>query len=529
MTELPLNLSMFCSIALALIAESRPLDHPLASDPNILCDSFTGYHARRSARQRQYVLTTTMWSAAASYPSGMVTGVKAPIDMQSQGQAQTGAAGVVVAAHGSVLDLEFPPGALPAIHDAVAIDWDRGTPLIAEVQQHLDGKTVRAVALQGTGGLRRQTVARSLAAPIRVPVGEAVLGRLLNAIGEPIDRKPPFRPISSDAQFMAARHHSNDAAPRASCFTPASRPSICSRRSIQGGKAAMFGGAGVGKTVLIMELIRTTVERHAGISVFSGIGERSREGHELLLELSESGVLARTALVFGQMNEPPGARWRTGLTALTIAEYFRDHAHQNVLLLIDNVYRLRAGRAPRSPVCSAGYRRGSAISPHSPVRLRSSKSASPRSRGRRSPRSRRSTFRPTILPTRRSLRSSVISTPRSCCRARWRAQACIRQSILSPRARVCSIRAVVGERISDGAGGAQTIAHYRELQEVIALLGIEELIRCGPRTVKRARLLMRFLTQPFMVTVAFTGMPGRSVELEATLAGCPAILNGEAG
>ncbi len=247
--------------------------------------------------------------------------------------------GRVVAVHGSVLDIRFPAGSLPAIREAIEIECDLGRPLIAEVQQHLDPATVRAVALEITAGLPRGASARSSGAVIRVPVGEPVLGRLLNAIGEPVNRGPPLpsdiarRPIHAPAPAIDRQRGTLE------IFHTGIKVIDLLAPLVKGGKAAMFGGAGVGKTVLIMELIRTTVERHAGISVFSGIGERSREGHELLLELRESGVLERTALVFGQMNEPPGARWRAGLTALAIAEHFRDTVHEDVLLLIDNVYR----------------------------------------------------------------------------------------------------------------------------------------------------------------------------------------------
>jgi len=248
--------------------------------------------------------------------------------------------GRVAAVHGSVVDLSFAGAMLPAINEAVAIEWDLGPPLVAEVQQHLGPAMVRAVALGGTAGLRRGTAARALGTPVRAPVGAAVVGRLLSAIGEPTDRGSPLpaevehRPIHGPAPALERQSGARQ------IFHTGIKVIDLLAPLITGGKAAMFGGAGVGKTVLIMELIRTTVERHSGISVFAGIGERSREGHELLLELGQSGVLTRTALVFGQMNEPPGARWRAGLTALAIAEHFRDRTHENVLLLIDNVYRL---------------------------------------------------------------------------------------------------------------------------------------------------------------------------------------------
>ncbi|HLN49699.1 MAG TPA: F0F1 ATP synthase subunit beta, partial [Steroidobacteraceae bacterium] len=251
-----------------------------------------------------------------------------------------GAQGWVSAVHGSVIDIRFSAGLLPSILDAIAIDWDRGPPLVAEIHQHLDRHTVRAVALTGTSGLRRGTAARPLSGPISVPVGDPVLGRLLNVVGVPVDRGPALpadverRPIHASAPAIGRQSAAIE------MFHTGIKVIDLLAPLVNGGKAAMFGGAGVGKTVLIMELIRTTVESGSGISVFAGVGERSREGHELLLELTQSDVLKRTALVFGQMNEAPGARWRAGLAALAIAEHFRSSAHQNVLLLIDNVYRL---------------------------------------------------------------------------------------------------------------------------------------------------------------------------------------------
>jgi F-type H+/Na+-transporting ATPase subunit beta len=435
--------------------------------------------------------------------------------------------GRVAAVHGSVIDVRFSPGALPAIEEAVAVEWDFGPPLIAEVQQHLNATTVRAVALENTSGLKRGIAVRAMGAPIRVPVGEPVLGRLLNAIGEPTDLGPPLppdierRPIHAPALALS-RHGST-----LEVFHTGIKVVDLLAPLVKGGKAAMFGGAGVGKTVLIMELIRTTVERYSGISVFSGIGERSREGHELLLELKQSGVLRRTALVFGQMNEPPGARWRAGLTALAIAEYFRDVAHENVLLLIDNVYRLvqaggevsgllgrlpsRVGYQPtlaseiaelEERIASAA---GAAITSIQAVYVPADDFTDP-----------------AVAEIFSHLDSSIVLSRDMASEGMYPAvdPLASTSSLLDPR--------LVGEAHYRTAQDVRkTIAHYRELQEIIALLGIEELSAVDRAIVKRARRLMRFLTQPFMVTVAFTGKSGRAVELAATLAGCRAILDGE--
>ncbi len=438
------------------------------------------------------------------------------------------ASGRVVAVHGSVVEIAFPAGALPALQDCVAIASDAGPPLLVEVQQHLGPTTVRAVALDNTAGLRRGTAARATGAPILVPVGDAVLGRLLNATGEPADRGPPLpvdtprRPIHAPAPTLDRLGAGLE------MFHTGIKVIDLLAPLVKGGKAAMFGGAGVGKTVLIMELIRTTVERHSGISVFAGIGERSREGHELLLELRQSGVLARTALVFGQMNEPPGARWRTGLTALAIAEHFRDTAHENVLLLIDNVYRLvqagsevsgLLGRLPSrvgyQPTLAAEIAEleeriasvaGAAITSIQAVYVPADDFTDP-----------------AVAEIFSHLDSSIVLSRDMASEGMYPAvdPLASTSSLLDPR--------MVGEahyRIAQDV--RKTIAHYRDLQEIIALLGIEELSAADRRAVKQARRLMRFLTQPFMVTVAFTGKPGRSVELDATLAGCRAILDGEA-
>ena len=442
-----------------------------------------------------------------------------------QSGANSALLGSVVAIHGSVIDMTFA-GVLPAINEAVLIDW-HSAPLVTEVQQHLNPTTVRAVALQNTSGLKRGVSVRALGAPIAVPVGDAVLGRLLNAIGEPVDRGPALpadterRPIHAEAPGIDRLGDSWR------FFHTGIKVIDLLAPLIKGGKAAMFGGAGVGKTVLIMELIRTTVERHSGISVFAGIGERSREGHELLLELKQSGVLARTALVFGQMNEPPGARWRAGLTALTIAEYFRDVAHENVLLLIDNVYRLvqaggevsgllgrlpsRVGYQPTLASEIAEFEEriasvaGAAITSIQAVYVPADDFTDP-----------------AVAEIFSHLDSSIVLSRDMASEGMYPAvdPLASTSSLLDPR--------LVGDvhyRIAQDV--RKTIAHYRELQEIIALLGIEELSAADRSVVKRARRLLRFLTQPFMVTVAFTAKEGRSVDLEATLAGCRAILDGE--
>ena len=437
-------------------------------------------------------------------------------------------AGVVLAVHGSVLDLRFSDGALPPLGTAVMVERDAKPGLLAEVQLHLDAHTVRAVALDHTSGLRRGGAVHGSGRPLEVPVGKDVLGRLLDAVGMPVDRGPPLpdyvprRPVHSAAPELSAQ----GGTPR--FFHTGIKVIDLLAPLIAGGKAAMFGGAGVGKTVLIMELIRSTVERHAGISVFAGIGERSREGHELLLELRQSGVLERTALVFGQMNQPPGARWRAGLTALAIAEYFRDQRHENVLLLVDNVYRLvqaggevsgllgrlpsRVGYQPTLASEIAEFEEriasvaGAAITSIQAVYVPADDFTDP-----------------AVAEIFSHVDSSIVLSRDMAAEGMYPAV-----DPLSSSSRLLDAR-LLGERHYRVAQEVRrSIAHYRELQEIIALLGMEELGAEDRRTVRRARRLQRFLTQPFLVTEAFTGQAGRRVELSDTLDGCAAILDGEA-
>src|SRR3984957_10336401 len=273
--------------------------------------------------------------------------------------------GTVVSVRGAVVDVCFVNKLLPPINTALIVKWDRPEPLILEVHSHVDPVTVRGIALQATGGLARGTPVQATMAPISVPVGEGVLGRLLDVIGTIRDRGPA---LSSDTPRRGI-HHPPPALEDESSATEVLEAGIkvidLLAPLAQGGKAAMFGGSGVGKTVLVMELIHAMVQKYKGISVFAGVGERSREGHELLTDMQGSGVLAHTVLVYGQMNEPPGARWRVPLTALTIAEYFRDQKHQTVLLLMDNVFRFVQAGADLSSLLGRLPSRGGRQAPPS--------------------------------------------------------------------------------------------------------------------------------------------------------------------
>jgi F-type H+-transporting ATPase subunit beta len=431
--------------------------------------------------------------------------------------------GTVVGVSGSVVDVAFPQGELPPLASALAID---DPPLTLEVQQHLAEDRVRTVAMHGTAGLARGTPVRATGAPIEIPVGKAVLGRIIDVVGRPADRLEPFpadtprSPIHRAAPPLAEQGRAAEALWTGikviDLLTPLAK----------GGKAAMFGGAGVGKTVLIMEMIRSSVERYKGISVFAGIGERSREGHELLLELQQSGVLDRTCLVFGQMNEPPGARWRVGMTALTVAEYFRDVAGENVLLLMDNIFRfVQAGSEISGLLGRLPSRVGYQPTLATEIAALQERIASV---GRASVTAIQAVYvpaddftDPAVAETFSHLDSTIVLSREQAAAGLYPAIDPLASGsvLLDPK--------VVGEdHYAVAEATRRTIARYRELQEIIALLGIEELARADRQVVARARRLMRFLSQPFLVTEAFTGKPGRSVAVADTLAGCKAILDG---
>jgi F-type H+-transporting ATPase subunit beta len=433
----------------------------------------------------------------------------------------------VVAVRGPVIDVAFDTGPLPQIEEALRVGGGPSDHLIAEVQGHLDGTTVRAVALQPTAGLRRGAPVTATGGPVTMPVGDAVLGRLLDVMGEvrdlgaplpagierwPIHRAPP--PLAAQTAATAV-------------FETGIKVIDLLVPLAQGGKAAMFGGAGVGKTVLVMELIHAMAAKYQGISVFAGVGERSREGHELLHDMRGSGVLGRTVLVYGQMNEPPGARWRVGLSALTVAEYFRDQKHQNVLLLMDNVFRFvqagsevsgllgrlpsRVGYQPTLATEVAALQEriasvaGASITAIEAVYVPADDFTDP-----------------AVTTISSHLESAIVLSRAMAAEGIYPAvDPLASSSVLLDALVVGTEHYTIAETVRE------MLAHWRELRDVIALLGVEELGAQDRLIVGRARRLQRFLSQPFAVTEAFTGMPGRSVPLADTLAGCRAILDGE--
>lgn len=434
--------------------------------------------------------------------------------------------GVVVRVRGSVVDVHFGEGPLPAILDALVAFLDERK-LTMEVQQHVSVGVVRCVALEDSTGLCRGQAVWQTGGCIHMPVGEHLLGRLCNVLGEPLDNladlpaDTPRRPI-----FRAAPPLQTESQKTAQFFSGIKVIDLLVPLR-QGGKAGLFGGAGVGKTVLLMELIFATVQSLGGVSVFAGIGERSREGNDLWLDMQKSGVLKNTTLVFGQMNEPPGARWRVGLSALTIAEYFRDEQRRDVLLLIDNVFRFIqaggevSGLLGRLP-SRVGYQPTMATEvAEFQERIASSEGASVTSI--------QAVYVPADDLTDPAVAQLFSHLDASLVLSRKIAQEGIYPAVdpLASSSNLLDPRLCGALHYETAEAVRKTLSQYRELQDIIAMLGLEELSQEDRLTVARARRLQRFLTQPFLVTEAFTGQKGRSVPLSETLAGCGAILGGE--
>ncbi|MDE4192519.1 MULTISPECIES: F0F1 ATP synthase subunit beta [Rhodobacterales] len=439
----------------------------------------------------------------------------------------TGAHGAVSRIDGSVIEVRFAEGDLPEINSALEVQWDRPSKLLLEVQQHADPTHVRCVAIHETAGLACGMPVLATGSPITVPVGEQVLGRMINVVGETIDKGPdlpestPRRGIHRRAPLLSVQNAGTEV------FSSGIKLIDLLAPLARGGKAAMFGGAGVGKTVLIMELIRSIADRYKGQSVFAGVGERSREGHELWLDLKRSGVIDRTVLVFGQMNEPPGARWRVALSALTVAEYFRDEMAQDVLFLIDNVFRfVQAGSEVSGLLGRLPSRVGYQPTLATEIAELEERIASVRSAAVTSIQAvyvpADDFTDPAVAETFTHLDSAIVLSRDMASEGLYPA--------IDPLASSSSLHdpLIIGQRHYDTAERVRRlIEQYRELQEIISLLGIDELSATDRQAVGRARRLIRFMTQPFVVTSQFTGRAGVSVSLEDTLTGCEAILDGE--
>ncbi|MCI6085743.1 MAG: F0F1 ATP synthase subunit beta [Selenomonas sp.] len=441
------------------------------------------------------------------------------------------AKGKVVQVIGPVVDIEFPAGELPAILNAVTIKGTVGDDikidLVVEVMQHLGDSVTRCIAMSSTDGLTRGMEAVDTGAPIKVPVGEGCLGRVFNVLGQTVDHDdtpvesadmwPIHRPAPKFEDQETSTSILETGIKVVDLIAPYSR----------GGKTGLFGGAGVGKTVLIMELIHNIATEHGGYSVFAGVGERTREGNDLWGEMKESGVIDKTALVYGQMNEPPGARMRVALTGLTMAEYFRDKQHQDVLLFVDNIFRfIQAG----SEVSALLGRMPSAVG-YQPTlstdigalqeRITSTKEGSITSV--------QAVYVPADDLTDPAPAGTFTHLDATTVLSRQIAELGIYPAVdpLDSTSRILDPH-VIGEEHYKVARGVQAVLQkYKDLQDIIAILGMEELSDEDKLTVSRARKIQRFLSQPFFVAEVFTGSPGKYVPLKETIRGFKEILEGK--
>ena len=427
---------------------------------------------------------------------------------------------------GAVLDIKFPEGTLPEINSAIDIQTKDGGRLVVEVAQHLGDDTVRCIAMGPTDGLVRGMEAESTGSAISVPVGEETLGRMFNVLGEPIDNKPApevkqYMPIHRKAPTFAEQSTTTEMLETGIKVVDL----LCPYQ--KGGKIGLFGGAGVGKTVLIQELIRNIATEHGGYSVFTGVGERTREGNDLYYEMKESGVIEKTTMVFGQMNEPPGARMRVGLTGLTMAEYFRDQGGKDVLLFIDNIFRFtQAG----SEVSALLGRMPSAVG-YQPTlqtemgalqeRITSTKSGSITSV--------QAVYVPADDLTDPAPATTFAHLDATTVLSRSIVELGIYPAVdpLESTSRILDPRIVGEEHYKVARAVHEILQKYKELQDIIAILGMDELSEDDKLVVSRARKVQRFLSQPFFVAGQFTGLEGRYVPISETIQGFKEIIEGK--
>ena len=425
----------------------------------------------------------------------------------------------------AVLDIKVPEGQLPEINEAIDIPLGDDNTLVVEVAQHLGDDIVRCVALGPTDGLKRGMEAIATGSPIQVPVGEATLGRMFNVLGKPIDNQdapnteeklPIHRPAPSFEEQATSTEILETGIKVVDLLCPYQK----------GGKIGLFGGAGVGKTVLIQELIHNVATEHGGYSVFTGVGERTREGNDLYYEMKESGVIDKTCMVFGQMNEPPGARMRVGLTGLTMAEYFRDHSGKDVLLFIDNIFRFtQAG----SEVSALLGRMPSAVG-YQPTlqtemgalqeRITSTKNGSITSV--------QAVYVPADDLTDPAPATTFTHLDATTVLDRSIAELGIYPAVdpLGSTSRMLDPRVVGKDHFETAHAVQQILQKYKELQDIIAILGMDELSEEDKLTVSRARKVQRFLSQPFFVATQFTGLDGKYVPVQETIRGFKEILEG---
>ena len=433
--------------------------------------------------------------------------------------------GRVVQVMGPVLDLRFAHDQVPALQNAIEIEH-KGKKLIAEVAQQIGDDTVRCIAMNSTDGLVRGAEAVDTGGPITVPVGEECLGRVFNLLGEPVDELPPPETKERWAIHRPAPAY-EDQIPATEILETGIKVVDLICPYAKGGKIGLFGGAGVGKTVLIMELIHNVATAHGGLSVFTGVGERTREGNDLYNEMKESGVIDKTALVYGQMNEPPGARMRVGLSGLTMAEYFRDVKNQDVLLFIDNIFRFtQAG----SEVSALLGRMPSAVG-YQPTLATEMGTLQERitSTGKGSITSVQAVYVPADDLTDPAPATTFTHLDATTVLSREIASQGIYPAVdpLDSTSRILSPEVVGKEHYEIARGVQQVLQRYRELQDIIAIMGMDELSQEDKQAVSRARKVQRFLSQIFSVAEQFTGMPGSYVPLKETLRGFGMILSGE--
>ncbi len=431
---------------------------------------------------------------------------------------------------GPVVDVSFPEGDLPPIYTALRITNpsidDNEENLVCEVAQHIGENAVRTIAMDTTDGLVRGMAARNTGEFIKMPVGPEVLGRILNVIGDPVDEAGP---VETKDQLPIHRHPPSfaDQSTEVKAFETGIKVVDLLAPYQQGGKIGLFGGAGVGKTVVIMELIHNLAKHHGGVSCFAGVGERTREGNDLYYEMKESGVLEKTALIYGQMNEPPGARARVALSALTVAEYFRDVANQDVLLFVDNIFRFTQAGSEVSALLgripsAVGYQPTLATEMgEMQERITSTRQGSITSV--------QAIYVPADDLTDPAPATTFAHLDATTVLNRQIAELGIYPAVdpLDSTSRILDPQ-VVGQEHYDIAREVQRVLQgYKDLQDIIAILGMDELTEEQRQTVERARKMQRFLSQPFHVAEQFTGHDGKYVKLEDTIAGFKAILAGE--
>lgn len=427
---------------------------------------------------------------------------------------------------GAVLDVRFSKDALPSLYNAIKIPFDnKNGYIIAEVMQHLGGDTVRCLAMSATDGLKRGMKAIDTGAPIKTPVGDAVLGRVFNVLGETIDECGETK-ATEKWEIHRPAPSLVDQKPVEEMFETGIKVIDLLAPYAKGGKVGLFGGAGVGKTVLIQELIRSIATQHGGYSVFTGVGERSREGNDLLAEMKESGVIEKTALVFGQMNEPPGARMRVALTGLTMAEYFRDVQNQDVLFFVDNIFRfIQAG----SEVSALLGRIPSAVG-YQPTlatdvgalqeRIASTKKGSITSI--------QAVYVPADDYTDPAPATTFAHLDSVTALSRAISELGIYPAVdpLESSSRILDPRIVGEEHYNTARKVQEMLQRYKELQDIIAILGMDELSEDDKQLVYRARKIQKYLSQPFFVAEQFTGIEGRYVPIKETIRGFQEIISG---